>query len=504
MAFLHFLYLHKFLFLLFLFLSSAHISSGQHPAQEIVTFGLKRSDFPKDFLFGAASSSYQYEGAAFIDGKGPSIWDIFTHNFSNKIADHSNGDVAEDFYHRYKEDIKLMKFIGLDSFRFSISWPRLIPTGKLSDGVNQKGIDFYNNLINELLANGIKPLVTLFHWDLPQHLEDAYNGFLSPQITNDFMDFADLCFKEFGDRVKLWSTINEPNIFTFLAYDLGILAPGRCSAWRNNDCPAGNSATEPYIVAHNILIAHASPSQKGTIGIVIATQAYEPFSNSNADIEAVQRAQDFFYGWFADPLAFGHYPQSMQDLVGNRLPKFTSAQSDLVKGSFDFFGLNYYSANFAANTTRNVGTNISYSTDNNVLTSTIRNGKPIGEQEGNSMFFVYPKGLQDVLVYTKNRYNNPLVYITENGFVETGVNSVQVGVMDNQRINFYREHLKYLKKSIDLGVNVKGFYPWSFLDTFEWNSGYTLRFGLVYIDYQNGLKRYPKFSALSYKKFLSS
>uniref|UniRef100_A0A1S3X918 Furcatin hydrolase n=1 Tax=Nicotiana tabacum TaxID=4097 RepID=A0A1S3X918_TOBAC len=231
-------------------------TSSSVPSYKI-SVPFNRSNFPSDFIFGAASASYQYEGAANEDGKGPSIWDTFTHNHPERIADRSNGDVALDFYHRYKDDIKLMKFEGLNGFRFSISWSRVLPYGKPCRGVNKEGIAFYNNLINELLAKGIQPMVTLFHWDLPQVLEDEYLGFLNPQIIYDFRDYVELCFKEFGDRVKLWTTINEPSGYALTGYDLGIFPPLRCSI----GCIAGNSATEPYIVAHHLLLAHAQAAK---------------------------------------------------------------------------------------------------------------------------------------------------------------------------------------------------------------------------------------------------
>ncbi|GAB4828129.1 hypothetical protein Ancab_035044 [Ancistrocladus abbreviatus] len=232
-----------------------------------------------------------YEGAAFEDGRKASIWDTFTHEHPEKITDHSTGDVADDFYHRFKEDVKLMKEVGLESFRFSIAWPRILPRGKVSGGINQLGIKFYNDLINELLAN------TLY---------DEYGGFLSDKIIKDFTDFADLCFKVFGDRVKDWTTLNEPNLSTWNGYSTGIFAPGRCSKFMGN-CSAGNSATEPYIVGHNLILCHASAvdlyrkkyraHQKGKIGIALATTWILPINNTLASGRAAARAIDFSIGW---------------------------------------------------------------------------------------------------------------------------------------------------------------------------------------------------------------
>ncbi|KAK4488649.1 hypothetical protein RD792_004418 [Penstemon davidsonii] len=447
----------------------------------------------------------KYEGAAFEDGKGPSIWDNFTHKFPEKILDGSNGDVADDFYHRYKKDVKLMKLVGLDAFRMSISWPRILPRGKLSGGVNKKGIAFYNNVFDELIANGITPYVTLFHWDVPQALEDEYTGFLSPLIIDDFRDFADLCFKEFGDRVKHWITLNEPFTFASGGYDIGIvgqLAPGRCSPWLN--CTQGNSATEPYLAAHHLLLSHAAAvklykekyqaTQKGEIGITLVTHWMVPNSNSRQDVEAAQRALDFIYGWFADPVFTGDYPKSMRSLVKNRLPRFTDEQSAMLKGSLDFLGVNYYTGNYASHIASRNGRVVS-STDMMVQLSTQRKGRHIGALTGVSIFDVYPKGLHDLLVYTKAKYDNPKIYITETGLGDQD-NGLKNGTNDPQRIDFYNGHLKAAGRAIKQGVNVKGLFAWTFMDTFEWGSGYTLRFGLYYVDYKNGLKRIPKRSAL--------
>ncbi|XP_034702936.1 beta-glucosidase 12-like [Vitis riparia] len=478
--------------------------------EPVVATSFNRSNFPADFVFGTASSSYQYEGAVKEDGKGPSISDTFSHKYPGRIIDGSNGDIAEDFYHHYKEDVHIMKELGMDAFRFSISWSRVLPRGKLSGGVNKKGIDFYNNLINELLSKGLQPYVTIFHWDLPQALEDEYGGFLSPHIVDDFRDFSELCFKEFGDRVKHWITLNEPWTFSLGAYDQGGLAPGRCSKWVNEACEAGNSATEPYIVAHHMLLSHAAAvkvykdkyqsSQKGKIGITLVCHWMVPYSNQTADKKASKRALDFMFGWFMDPLTYGDYPHSMRILAGNRLPNFTFEQSMLVKGSLDFLGLNYYTANYAANIPVANIVNVSYATDSLVNLTKQRNGVPIGPMAGSTWLSVYPRGIRNVLRYIKRKYKNPLIYITENA--NNSTLTLKETLKDLKRIDYYYRHLLFLQLAIKDGVNVKGYFAWSLLDNYEWNSGYTVRFGIVFVDYDHELKRYPKHSARWFKKFL--
>ncbi|QCD88440.1 lactase-phlorizin hydrolase [Vigna unguiculata] len=502
------------LFALLLVRSSNVTSQETVSVSPTIDISINRNTFPQGFIFGAGSSSYQFEGAAMEGGRGESVWDTFTHKYPAKIQDRSNGDVAIDSYHHYKEDVKMMKDVNLDSYRFSISWSRILPKGKLSGGINQEGINYYNNLINELVANDIKPFVTLFHWDLPQALEDEYGGFLSPLIVKDFRDYAELCFKEFGDRVKYWVTLNEPWSYSQNGYASGEMAPGRCSAWMNSNCTGGDSSTEPYLVTHHQLLAHAAAvrlykakyqtSQEGVIGITLVANWFLPLRDTKADQKAAERAIDFMYGWFMDPLTSGDYPKSMRSLVRTRLPKFTADQARQLIGSFDFIGLNYYSTTYSSDAPQLSNANPSYITDSLVTAAFERDGKPIGIKIASDWLYVYPRGIRDLLLYTKDKYNNPLIYITENGVNEYNEPSLSLeeSLMDTFRIDYHYRHLYYLLSAIRNGANVKGYYVWSFFDNFEWSSGYTSRFGMVFIDYKNGLKRYPKLSAMWYKNFL--
>ncbi|XP_029127119.1 cyanogenic beta-glucosidase isoform X3 [Cajanus cajan] len=476
---------------------------------------LNRSSFPEGFVFGTASSAYQYEGAAREDGRGPSIWDTFTHKYPHKIKDRSNGDVAEDTYHRYKEDIGIMKYMNLDAYRFSISWSRVLPKGKLSGGVNRKGIDYYNNLINELLAKGLQPYVTIFHWDAPQALEDEYGGFLSHQIVDDFRDYAELCFKEFGDRVKYWITLNEPGSVTTYGYAYGDQAPGRCSDWLKLNCTGGDSGTEPYLVGHHLLLAHAAAvkvfktkyqkSQKGLIGITLDTDWFLPASEKKSDQEAARRALDFSFAWYLDPITKGEYPKSMRVLVGNRLPKFTREEAMQLKGSFDFLGINHYSTSYAAHAPHLRGLKPTLQTDSLVTETSQIDGKPLGPIAASDWLCVYPRGIRELLLHIKNQYNNPVIYITENGYDEYNdpTLSLEESLIDTNRVDYLYRYLYYLQMATKDGVNVKGYFVWSFLDNMEWDSGYTERFGLVFVDFKDGLKRYMKLSAYWLRNFLS-
>ncbi|BBH04362.1 beta glucosidase 17 [Prunus dulcis] len=483
-----------------------------------------------------------------------------------KIDDHKNGDVAIDQYHRYKEDVAIMKDMGLDAYRFSISWSRILPNGTVSGGINKKGIEYYNNLTNELLRNGIEPLVTLFHWDVPQALEEEYGGFLSTRIIDHFKEYAELCFKEFGDRVKHWTTLNEPYTISNHGYTIGIHAPGRCSAWYDTNCLGGDSATEPYMVTHHLLLAHAAvvklykekyqAFQKGVIGITVVSHWFEPAWKTRKDIDAAFRALDFMYGWyvrlaryiilFLDPLTRGDYPHSMQSIVGDRLPKFTKQESKLLSGSFDYIGINYYSARYASDVSTNYFVPPNYLKDLrvnvtseykcklpvihqviriigfnihsclymlwqlNLMESPLVNGPKsltnlqMGLQAASDWLYIYPKGLYDLILYTKKKYNDPVIYITENGMDEFNNPELPLEKVldDSNRIDYYYRHLCYLQAAIKKGAKVKGYFAWSLLDNFEWNKGYTVRFGINYVEYDNGLKRHPKRSTHWFKNFL--
>ncbi|KAG4967165.1 hypothetical protein JHK82_032881 [Glycine max] len=476
---------------------------------------LNRSSFPQGFIFGSASSAYQYEGAAREGGKGPSIWDTFTHKYPEKIKDGSNGDVADDSYHRYKEDIGIMKYMNLDAYRFSISWSRVLPKGKLSAGVNHEGVNYYNNLINELMANGLQPYVTLFHWDVPQALEDEYGGFLSPHIVDDFRDYAELCFKEFGNRVKHWITLNEPRSVSKNGYANGRFAPGRCSDWLKLNCTGGDSGTEPYLTSHNQLLAHAAAaklyktkyqtSQKGLIGITLNSDWYVPVSKEKSDQDAARRGLDFMFGWYMDPLTKGEYPKTMRSMLGNRLPEFSKEEARQLKGSFDFLGLNYYSSFYAAHAPHQRGARPTLQTDALVNVTNHHDGKPLGPMAASNWLCIYPRGFRQLLLFIKKQYNNPLIYITENGYDEFNdpTLSLEESLLDTYRVDYLYRHLYYLQTAIKDGVNVKGYFVWSLLDNLEWNSGYTVRFGLVFVNFRDGLKRYPKLSAHWFKNFLT-
>ncbi|CAA2961817.1 beta-glucosidase-like [Olea europaea subsp. europaea] len=491
---------------------------------------IKRSDFPKDFLFGSATSAYQVEGCWAKDGKGMSNWDCFTQRQPDKIADGSNGCVAIDQYNKFKEDVALMKKVGLDSYRFSIAWTRILPGGKLCYGVSKEGIKYYSDLIDALLDEGITPCATIFHWDVPECLEKEYGGFLSPEIVKDFSDFAEVCFWEFGDRVKYWITMNEPWSFTLQGYVLGSFPPCRGSntpASLEQDychhrchvaqtiCPNGNPGTEPYIVAHNLILSHAAAvdiykqkyqaHQGGQIGITNVSCWYEPLTDTEADRDAASRALDFMLGWFVAPIVTGDYPQSMRKIVGNRLPQFTREEMKLVKGSYDFLGINYYTANYASHEPLKPGSPPDYNTDRLGRYTTERDGKPIGPKAGSDWLYIVPSGIYKLMLYMKNTYNNPIIYITENGVDEKNDNTLTVAdaCKDETRIKYHHDHLVYLKKAMDQGANVRGYFIWSMFDNFEWGAGYSVRFGIFYIDYKNGLyTRFPKNSAKWWMNFL--
>ncbi|CAN1780893.1 Beta-glucosidase 27 [Linum perenne] len=271
-----------------------------------------------------------------------------------------------------------MVYMNVDAYRFSISWPRVIPSGRRSDGTSKKGIAFYHRLLDVLIENKIDPYVTIWHWDTPQLLEAEYGGFLSRNIVKDYVDYCDLLFEEYGSKVKKWITLNEPMGTTGKSYDEGVFAPGHCSPWINRACRVGDSSTEPYIVAHNLLLAHSAAyhlykskykNLTAEIGVTYVTHWFVPYSNATKDVDAAQRALDWMYGWFMDPITFGNYPRTMADLLGSRLPKFTEEESRLLRKSYDFLGLNYYTAYYVKHNENFDKFHLRYATDSHGLTS---------------------------------------------------------------------------------------------------------------------------------------
>ncbi|CAN1170383.1 Beta-glucosidase 12 [Linum perenne] len=473
---------------------------------------LGRWSFPEGFIFGTATSAYQIEGAYDIDGKGPSIWDRFTNQFPDRIEGGGNGDVALDHYHRFEEDVQRMVYMNVDAYRFSISWPRVIPSGRISDGICEKGIAFYHKLLDVLIETKIDAYVTIWHWDTPQLLEAEYGGFLSRNIVKDYEDYCDLLFKEYGSKVKKWITLNEPMGLTLKAYDEGVFAPGHCSPWVNRACRVGDSSIEPYIVAHNLLLAHSAAYHlykskyqhlTAEIGVTYVTHWFVPYSDATKDVDAAQRALDWMFGWFMDPITFGNYPRTMVDLLGSRLPKFTEEESRLLRKSYDFLGLNYYTAYYVKHNDDFDEFHIRYATDSHGITTGEKDGVPIGPHLGSYWQYFYPEGLRVLLEYTKETYMNPVIYITENGLSnkDNATQTLAEALRDESRIDFYNSHLTSVLTAMkEKQVNVKGYFVWSYVDNFEWNEGYTVRFGLNYVNYTD-LTRHTKHSACWFTNF---
>ncbi|XP_014518767.1 beta-glucosidase 47 [Vigna radiata var. radiata] len=470
------------------------------------------SPFPPNFLFGTASSSYQIEGAYLADGKGLNNWDVFTHK-PGTVADGSNGDVADDHYHRYKEDVDLMEDLGVNSYRMSLSWTRILPKGRFGK-VNQAGIDYYNRLINLLLSRGIEPFVTISHYDIPQEAVDRYDGWLSPEIAKDFTYYADICFKNFGDRVKYWITFNEPNVAFIRGYRIGIWPPGRCSGSFGNCSVGGNSEKEPFIVGHNFLLAHGSivelyrtkyqKIQGGKIGLASHTMWFEPISNSTEDKMALERAQAFYMNWFLDPAIRGDYPIEMREILGDDLPPVPEILKR-IKPSIDFIGVNHYTSYFVKDCLHSVCEPLlgSTRTEGSALTWAHVDGRTIGKPTSLDWLFIYPQGMENIVTYIWERFKIP-IFVTENGVGwKEGPNlTIQEMINDEDRIDYVRAYLDALVSAIRKGADVRGYFLWSLLDNFEWTDGSSIRFGLHRVDYDT-LERTPRMSASWYKNFIA-
>lgn len=449
-------------------------------------------------MWGFATASFQIEGSWNVDGRAESIWDGFA-KLPGKTLDGKNGDVATDSYKRWKEDIALLAQYGVKAYRFSLSWSRIIPLGGRDDPINPKGIEFYNNLIDELLKNGIIPFVTLYHWDLPQALHDKYTGWLNKdEIIQDYTRYARVCFEAFGDRVKYWLTVNEPWCVSILGYGRGVFAPGRSSDRTRS--PEGDSSTEPWIVGRNVILAHANavkayredfkPQQKGEIGITLNGDWAMPYDDNQENIDAAQHALDFAIGWFADPIYLGFYPPYMREVLSDRLPEITEEEWKVVKGSSDFYGMNTYTTNLC----RTGGDDefqglVDY-------TFTRPDGTQLGTQAHCAWLQDYPEGFRSLLNYLYKRYKHP-IYVTENGFAVKDENILprEQALVDMDRVNYFRGTTSSLLAAINEdGVDIRAYFPWSLLDNFEWADGYLTRFGVTYVDYETQ-ERYPKESA---------
>ncbi|CAK7269334.1 hypothetical protein SEPCBS57363_003549 [Sporothrix epigloea] len=469
---------------------------------------------PNDFLWGFATAAYQIEGGADQDGRGPSIWDTFC-AIPGKIADGSSGAVACDSYNRWKDDIQLLKDVGAEAYRFSISWSRVIPLGGREDPVNEKGLAFYQTFVDALLDAGITPFVTLFHWDLPDGLEKRYGGLRDRnEFPLDFEHYARIMFAALP-KVKHWITFNEPWCSSILGYNLGIFAPGRTS--NRAKSAEGDSTREPWQVGHNILLAHGRAVQLyrtefkpasggGEIGITLNGDAAYPWDPEDpADLEACNRRMEFAISWFADPIYFGHYPASMRKQLGDRLPVFTEEERVLVQGSNDFYGMNHYTANYVRHRTTKppdddfMGNLDTFFED--------KNGNSIGEETQSVWLRPCPRGFRDLIVLISQRYGNPKIYVTENGTSIKGENDLGVDDMvnDNFRVRYYDGYVRALADAVrENGADVRGYLAWSLMDNFEWAEGYETRFGVTYVDYKNSQKRIPKKSAFSLKPLFES
>ncbi|KAK2760124.1 beta-glucosidase [Colletotrichum kahawae] len=464
---------------------------------------------PPDFTWGFATAAAQVEGAWDKDGKGESIWDKFAHT-PGKVKDGSTGDDAVRSYDLYKTDVALMKRYGVSGYRFSLSWSRIIPLGGKDDPVNEAGIAYYNRLIDELLANGITPFVTLFHWDTPQALEDRYGGMLDKErYTPDFVRYARVCFERFGDRVKNWITYNEPGVYTLAGYAAGVHAPARSSFRELND--EGDSGTEPFIVAHTELVSHAhaavlykkefQPAQQGTIMITLHGNWSEPWDAADPlDVEAAERAREFEIAWFADPLyKTGDYPASMRAQLGDRLPRFTPEESKLVLGSSEVYGMNSYSAFYVRH--RDGPADINEHKGNIEQFDENKQGVPRGPMSDTYWLRTTPWGWAKLLRWIWNRYGVP-IYITENGTTAQGEHEWKPKgpddvLEDPSRIDFFKSYLTEVAKASQEGVVIKSYFGWTFTDNWEWAAGFSDRFGATWIDFDSPEKtRYPKRSAL--------
>lgn len=418
--------------------------------------------FPDDFVWGVASSAYQIEGAYEKDGRGPSIWDTFCHT-PGKIYRGHVGDEAADHYHRYADDVGMMAELGLDAYRFSIAWSRVLPAGK--GKVNPKGLDFYDRLVDVLMEQGITPFPTLHHWDLPQALQDEGGGWANRETAYHFAEFARVTVERLGDRVTRWITHNEPFVLSVLGHYTGEHAPG---------------LTDPFAtfqVGYHLLLSHGlavdvlrtCSRQPLEIGITLDYSPMHPATESDEDRQAARRLDGIRNRMFFEPILLGEYPQDVREMLGPLMPEIKDEDLRHMSAPIDFVGLNYY--------TRTV---VRHDPGFPVIAAS-----PV-EPEGNEysmMWEIYPEGMYETITRVWNDYRPPSIYITENGIPVPDDVDHDGQVRDYRRIRYLRDHLFQVHRASETGIPVKGYFHWSLTDNFEWAFGYRMRFGLVFVDF---------------------
>ncbi|HEX5417078.1 MAG TPA: GH1 family beta-glucosidase [Chloroflexota bacterium] len=418
--------------------------------------------FPKDFVWGVATAAYQIEGGASEDGRSESIWDRFSHT-PGKVAGGDTGDVACDHYHRWPEDVSLIRNLGFRAYRFSVAWPRVIPNGR--GPVNPAGLAFYDRLVDGLLLAGITPWITLYHWDLPQVLQDQ-GGWTNRATAEAFAEYADAVTRRLGDRVAHWITLNEPWCSSFLSHWIGEHAPGHHSLKEAID------ATHTLHLAHGLavpIIRRNSPDAE--VGITLNLAQVYPASESDTDRAAASRFTGFFNRWFLDPLYGRGYPADTLELYGaENAPRVEPGDLATIAAPTDFLGVNYYSPTFIAD-------------DPTAPPLRIRDAGLAGAGRTAMDWIVYPRGLHDVLADVARAYPTGPLYVTENGAAYPDPEPQNGRVADPARLAYYQGHLAAALRAIQDDVPLKGYFAWSLLDNFEWAFGYTRRFGITYVDY---------------------
>ena len=443
--------------------------------------GLKGADFG-DFLWGAATAAYQIEGAASEDGKGPSIWDDFSRR--GKIKHGHSGDVAADHYHRVKEDVTLMKSLGLQAYRFSISWPRILPDGTLRGGVNRRGIDFYRFLCQELLAAGIRPFATLYHWDLPLALEER-GGWAARDVTAHFADYAALAAGELGDLVNDWIILNEPFIFTLLGYGIGQHAPARYGTGRFL------AASHHALLAQGLAARAMNAARSGLVlGTTVSTLAGEPATARAKDERALERQDAFFNRLYVDPVFGRGYPTETLPFL-NKIERFIrDGDMETIQTPFRFLGINHYSRAVAKNAWWMPYVHF------------WQKRPPRTAVRTEMGWEVHPPGLYQILQKFGDYPEIPELYITENGAAFADVVSRDGRVHDPERTRYLNDYLTEALRAKRDGAPLRGYFVWSLLDNLEWREGYARRFGIVHVDFET-LKRTIKDSGLWYRDLIA-